>query len=110
MTGQTDKVVAKDRQRLFQNVPIGDEYGLTDNLDLLSVTTTMEAGVDIGSLLAAMMANMPPMRFTISNASVEPDAGSAISIALTLAADGVTTTTISSVRNVSPGTRRRRPT
>src|SRR3546814_8874285 len=63
MTGQTDKVLARDRQRLFQNIPVGDEVALTDNIDLLSVTTTMEAGVDIGSLLDVMMANMPPMRF-----------------------------------------------
>ena len=63
IAAQTDKIVAKDRQRLFQNVNVGNEHGLTENLDLLSVTTTMEAGVDIGSLLAAMMANMPPMRF-----------------------------------------------
>src|SRR3546814_17307730 len=58
MTGQTDKVLARDRQRLFQNIPVGDEVALTDNIDLLSVTTTMEAGVDIGSLLAVMMAHM----------------------------------------------------
>ncbi len=63
LTGQTDKHVARDRQRLFQNIPVGNEEALTDNIDLLSVTTTMEAGVDIGSLLAVMMANMPPMRF-----------------------------------------------
>ncbi|MBR0793046.1 DEAD/DEAH box helicase [Bradyrhizobium manausense] len=85
MTGQTDKVVAKDRQRLFQNVPIGDEFGLTDNLDLLSVTTTMEAGVDIGSLLAAMMANMPPMRFNYQQRVGRAGRrGAAVSIALTL--------------------------
>jgi Lhr-like helicase len=63
LTGQTDKLLARDRQRLFQNITVGTEVGLTDNIDLLSVTTTMEAGVDIGSLLAVMMANMPPMRF-----------------------------------------------
>ena len=63
LTGQTDKLLARDRQRLFQNITVGDEQPLTDNIDLLSVTTTMEAGVDIGSLLAVMMSNMPPMRF-----------------------------------------------
>lgn len=63
LTGQTDKILARNRQRLFQNITVGDEEGLTDNIDLLSVTTTMEAGVDIGSLLGVMMANMPPMRF-----------------------------------------------
>ena len=63
LTGQTDKLIARDRQRLFQNITVGDEQGTTDNIDLLSVTTTMEAGVDIGSLIAVMMSNMPPMRF-----------------------------------------------
>ena len=63
LTGQTDKVDARNRQRLFQNVTVEGEEAITDNIDLLSVTTTMEAGVDIGSLLAVMMANMPPMRF-----------------------------------------------
>ena len=32
-------------------------------VDLLSVTTTMEAGVDLGGLEAVLMANMPPRRF-----------------------------------------------
>ena len=63
LTGQTDKQDARKRQRLFQNVTVVGEEELTDSIDLLSVTTTMEAGVDIGALLAVMMANMPPMRF-----------------------------------------------
>ncbi len=39
---QTDKVVARDRQRLFQNITVGSEVGLTENIDQLSDTTTME--------------------------------------------------------------------
>jgi hypothetical protein len=85
MTGQTDKVLARDRQRLFQNIPVGDEVALTDNIDLLSVTTTMEAGVDIGSLLAVMMANMPPMRFNYQQRVGRAGRrGAALSLALTL--------------------------
>jgi ATP-dependent helicase YprA (DUF1998 family) len=64
LTGQTNKAEARRRQRLFQGRCLPhEEESRTDELDLLSVTTTMEAGVDIGSLLGVMMANMPPMRF-----------------------------------------------
>ena len=65
MTGQTDKDDRPGRQRRFQEIFLGEERSrkLVEGIDLLSVTTTMEAGVDIGRLLAVMMANMPPRRF-----------------------------------------------
>jgi DEAD/DEAH box helicase domain-containing protein len=63
LTGQTDAEVRPKRQRWFQNIFIADENPRTRGIDLLSVTTTMEAGVDIGGLNAVMLANMPPRRF-----------------------------------------------
>ncbi len=63
LTGQTDDEAASQRQARFQDIFLEDENELVDGLDLLSVTTTMEAGVDIGALRAVVMSNMPPMRF-----------------------------------------------
>lgn len=63
LTGQTDKGDRTKRQRWFQDIFIQNEIARVQGIDLLSVTTTMEAGVDIGALLAVMMANMPPRRF-----------------------------------------------
>lgn len=64
LTGQTDRVHAQSRQSRFQDVFLGaEENELTDAIDLLSVTTTMEAGVDIGALSAVVLGNMPPSRF-----------------------------------------------
>lgn len=87
LTGQTNKKDGRKRQRLFQDVclPSPQENKLVDPIDLLSVTTTMEAGVDIGSLLAVAMANMPPMRFNYQQRVGRAGRrGAGVSYALTL--------------------------
>ena len=67
LTAQTDNQL--DRQRHFRGMIVnlaGQERQFMrhiDEIDVLSVTTTMEVGIDIGNLQAVMLANMPPMRF-----------------------------------------------
>ncbi|MBN9494919.1 DEAD/DEAH box helicase, partial [bacterium] len=63
LTGQTDAAERPGRQRRFQEVFVGGENALPEGVDVLSVTTTMEAGVDLGGLSAVLLANMPPRRF-----------------------------------------------
>lgn len=63
-SAQIEKPEARRFELHFQDVFVGNEDPDDARIDVLSVTTTMEMGIDIGNLLSVGLRNVPP---TVAN-------------------------------------------
>jgi hypothetical protein len=85
-TAQIGSDEARDEERWFQDLFHDDQNPYDHRVDVLSVTTTMEMGIDIGSLLCVGLRNVPP---TVANyqqrAGRAGRRGSALATVLTFA-------------------------
>jgi Lhr-like helicase len=65
LTGQEDEEAFNKTERYelrFQDIPIRDKESgqILSPIDVLSCTTTMEIGIDIGTLSGVALRNVPP--------------------------------------------------